>query len=79
MGCEFHITCRALYLSYSESRDLGRITTSEQTASTGKMIPDKTGGAWSNADASIAAAQRMAFPIKYLLFIDDCGFLLADI
>jgi hypothetical protein len=41
----------------------------EQTANAGKMILDKTAGAWTSADASIAAAQRMAFPMKYLLFI----------
>jgi hypothetical protein len=27
-------------------------------------------GAWSSAEAIIAAAHRIAFPIEYLLFID---------
>jgi hypothetical protein len=32
-------------------------------------MPDKTTGARTSADATIAAAQRMAFPIKYFLFM----------
>jgi hypothetical protein len=53
----------------SEFVDLGRITMREQIANAGKIIPDKAAGAWSSADASIAAAQRMAFPMRYLLFM----------
>ncbi len=47
---------------------MGRITR-EQTANAGKIIPVKATGAWSSADAIIAVAQRMAFPMKYLVFI----------
>jgi predicted RNA-binding protein associated with RNAse of E/G family len=52
----------------SEFVDLGPIT-SEQIANAGKIMPDKAAGAWSSADATIAATQRMAFPMRYLLFI----------
>jgi hypothetical protein len=56
-------------LPHHASVDLGRITTREQTANAGKIILDKRTGAWTSTDATIAATQRMAFPIKYLLFI----------
>jgi predicted RNA-binding protein associated with RNAse of E/G family len=48
---------------------LGRITTREQTANAGKIIMDKATGAWSSAEAIIAAAQRMEFPMRHLLFM----------
>jgi len=56
-------------LPHYASVDLGRITTREQTANAGKIMLDKTTGARTSTDASIAAAQRIAFPMKYLLFI----------
>jgi hypothetical protein len=59
----------ALYYWHFGSVDFGRITTREQIASDGKIMLDKATGAWSSADAIIAVAQRMAFPMTYLLFI----------
>jgi len=47
----------------------GAITTTEQTANAGQIMRDKMTGAWTNVDAMIADAQRMAFPIKYFLFM----------
>jgi hypothetical protein len=42
-------------------------------ANAGKMTPDNIVGAWTSAEASIAAAQRIAFPMKYLAFINVVG------
>ena len=47
--------------------------TKEQTAKVGKIMTDKTAVAWSRAEAIIAAAQRMAFPIEYLVVIRFVG------
>lgn len=49
--------------------DFGRVTTREPTARAGNRINDRKPGAPNSADASMAAAQRMAFATKYFLSI----------
>jgi hypothetical protein len=56
------------YLQAAEC-DLGQITNKEVKAKAGRIMQDNTNGACMMADATIAAAHRMAFPIKGFLFI----------
>jgi hypothetical protein len=49
---------------------VGRIIAREAKANVGKIMMEKTTGAWITAEARIAAAQRRALAIKYLLCIN---------
>jgi hypothetical protein len=57
---------------------LGRLTNREQTANTGKMIAVSAKGAFTNAEAMIAQAQRMAFAMKCFRYMATSSYANCD-